>query len=60
MVKVEHDSSALVAHMGEFTVLIGEQRDSDQWHGVVYGLIQTIGATVSLGDLNGWNERLLS
>lgn len=46
LVKVEHDGSAFVVHLGEVTVLIGKQGDSHKWHGVVYGLIKTTGAPV--------------
>ena len=46
-VEVEDDSGAAATEAGDVIWLICEQRDSDQWHGVIHGLIQTVGATMS-------------
>lgn len=46
MVEIEDDGGAAAGQTSEVIGLIGEQRDSDQWHSVIHRLIQTVGATV--------------
>ncbi len=45
-VEVEDDGGAAAAQTVEIVGLVGEQRDSDQRHGVIHGLVQTISAAV--------------
>lgn len=46
MVEVEDDGGAAAAQTGEIIGLIGKERNSDQRHGVIHGLVQTVGAAV--------------
>lgn len=46
-VEVQDDGGAAAAQTGEVIRLIGEQRNSDQRHTVIHGLVQTVRAAVS-------------